>query len=102
MRQVLAEMTGIGSARTAGQSSSGTLTQYRCDKTNRESTAADGELLITAKVISTRELEHKLKGVTRLVVTRGAVLTPSARDMLREHRISMATAVADESDARRR
>jgi hypothetical protein len=41
-------------------------------------------LVLTSKVVSLAEVEGKLKDVSRLVVTRGAVFTPTARDELRK------------------
>jgi hypothetical protein len=52
-----------------------------------------GELALTNKVISTRELEGRLQGIARVVVSRGSVVTPAARDLLRQHRVTLATAV---------
>jgi hypothetical protein len=57
---------------------------------------ADGdgrELVVVEKVVSTKELENRIEGVTRLLLTRGAVVTPAARDLLRERQIAIATAL---------
>lgn len=51
------------------------------------------ELIVTEKVVSAKEIEYKLDGVTRLVVTRGAIITPAARDLLRERKIAIATSL---------
>ena len=50
-----------------------------------------GELVVTEKVVSAKEIERRLDGVTRLVVVRGAIITPAARDLLKERKISIAT-----------
>lgn len=60
---------------------------------------AQGELVLTGKVVSLAEVEDRLHGVSRLVVPRGAVLTPAARDELRKHRVSIASAVTVASAA---
>lgn len=56
-------------------------------------TAIAGELVLTSKVVSLRELEGRLQGVSRVVVPRGAVFTPTARDELRKFGVSVASAV---------
>ena len=49
-------------------------------------------LELTSKVVSLAEVEGKLKDVSRLVVPRGAVFTPAARDELRRFAIAVASA----------
>jgi hypothetical protein len=49
-------------------------------------------LVLTSKVVSLAEVEGKLKEVSRLVVPRGAVFTPSARDELRKFAVAVASA----------
>ncbi len=48
-----------------------------------------GDLVVASKVISTKELENRLEGVRRVVVPRGAVVTPAARDLLRERAVAI-------------
>jgi hypothetical protein len=74
VRQVLAELLG--------------------GSTKPGSNVALGELVLVERVVSVRELEGKLVGVTRVLVPRGAVFTPAARDLLKEKRIAVASAVA--------
>ncbi len=54
---------------------------------------AGGELVVSEKVVSANTLEDRIDGVTRVVVPRGAVITPAARDLLRERQVTIATAV---------
>jgi ribose 5-phosphate isomerase RpiB len=54
---------------------------------------SNGELIVSTKVVSTRELEGRLGGVVRLIVSRGTVITPAARDLLNEQKIAVASAV---------
>jgi len=75
VRQVLAELTQA---------------QYAA-----ASEPSDGELVVTSRVISLKELEDKLKGISRLVVPRGAVITPAARDHLKQKHIAVASAVGN-------
>lgn len=49
-------------------------------------------LVLTSKVVSLAEVEGKLKDVSRLVVPRGAVFTPAARDELRKFAVALASA----------
>jgi hypothetical protein len=74
VRQVLAEMGGASREHATARSLS--------------------ELVVASQVVSTKELEGKLDGVERIVVPRGAVVTPSARDLLRERKITIASAVS--------
>ncbi len=55
------------------------------------------ELIVATKVVSTRELEGRLEGIERLIVSRGAVITPAARDLLKERNITVASAVERET-----
>ncbi|MEX2112106.1 MAG: RpiB/LacA/LacB family sugar-phosphate isomerase [Pirellulales bacterium] len=61
--------------------------------------SSNGELSVVANVVSVREIEGRLSGVDRLIVRRGAVITPAARDLLRERKIAIASAVAKRAEA---
>jgi hypothetical protein len=56
--------------------------------------ASNTQLTLTSKVVSFRELEGRLTGITQLVVPRGAVFTPTARDELRKYKVTVASAVS--------
>jgi ribose 5-phosphate isomerase RpiB len=56
-------------------------------------TAASGELVLSGRVVTLADVEGRLNGVTRVVVERGAVFTPSARDELRHKGVTIASAV---------
>ncbi len=62
-------------------------------RTSPEESSSKGELRVAAKVVSARELEGRLGGIERLIVSRGAVITPAARDLLKERNIAVASAV---------
>ena len=49
----------------------------------------DAHIILTATLITTATLEHKLQGVTRLTVPQKAVVTPAARDLLKERGIEL-------------
>src|SRR5829696_7260606 len=51
-----------------------------------------GGLVLTTKVVSAEQLKGRLDGIKHLVVPRGAVITPAARDLLREKQIAVASA----------
>jgi hypothetical protein len=55
----------------------------------RSSTSADGELVVTDRVISLRAIDGRLVGVKRLVVPRQAVITPAAKDELKQRQIEV-------------
>lgn len=46
-------------------------------------------LVLTQSLITTATLEHNLAGVTSVGVSRQAVVTPAARDLLRERGIEL-------------
>jgi hypothetical protein len=46
-------------------------------------------LSLSARVVTMAELKGKLQGVDRLQVPRRAVVTPAARDYLREHGVQL-------------
>jgi ribose 5-phosphate isomerase RpiB len=48
-----------------------------------------GELLIDDKVVSAATLQNRLSGVQRVMVSARAVVTPSARDLLKENNVSL-------------
>lgn len=62
---------------------------------------AAGELAVSEKVVALVHLDGRLDGVTRLVVPRGAVLTPAARDELRKRGIALASALESRNDTKR-
>ncbi len=72
VRQVLAELAG----RDAGTA-----------------VPASSDLVVTGRVVSLADLEGRLSGVTRVVVERGAVFTPAARDELNGRGVTVASAV---------
>lgn len=52
-----------------------------------------GDLVVSKRVVSLKDVEGRLAGVARLVIERGAVLTPAARDELKQHGVTIASAV---------
>ncbi len=65
----------------------------------RES-GAERELVIDSPVVSAAALDGKLAGVRRVLIRPRAVLTPSARDLLRGWGVAIATLVAPAGEAR--
>jgi hypothetical protein len=53
----------------------------------RSSTTAD--LTVKDKVVTMRQIEGRLAGVTRLVVARRAVVTPAVKDELKKHKVEL-------------
>ncbi len=47
----------------------------------------EGELAIPERVVTATLLEDRLQGIRRLLVRPGAILTPAARDLLRQRQI---------------
>jgi hypothetical protein len=85
VREVLAELAAdrSGESPPMGSAAQGAA----------QTMSAGGELTVSSKVVCAKELEGRLGGVTRVIVPRGAVLTPTARDLLRDRKIAIATAV---------
>ena len=55
--------------------------------------ASQGVLTISARVVTLAELEGRLEGIRQLVVPAQAVITPAARDLLRQRQIDISYAV---------
>ena len=53
----------------------------------RSSTTSD--LTLTEKLITTRTIENRLSGVSRLLVNSRAVVTPAVKDELKKHQIEL-------------
>lgn len=49
----------------------------------------DAELTLKDKVITLRTLEGKLNGVSRVLITSRTIVTPAARDELKQRRIEV-------------
>ncbi len=85
VREVLADLhSGRSAPKTKGSRSLGT---------SPPGSRSDSQLTLTSKVVSAAALEGRLAGVSQLVVTRGAIITPAARDELKKHQVSVASAV---------
>jgi ribose 5-phosphate isomerase RpiB len=52
-------------------------------------TPSSGDLTLTEKVISAESLANRLNGVQRVVVSARAVVTPAARDILKEKNVTL-------------
>jgi len=76
VRQVLAEIAGGKPVAQSSATSNGA-----------------GDLVVSKRVVSLADVEGRLTGVTRVIVERGAVFTPAARDELKQHGVSIASAV---------
>ncbi|HEX5102862.1 MAG TPA: hypothetical protein VFV87_03575 [Pirellulaceae bacterium] len=53
----------------------------------RSSTTAD--LTLIEKLVTTRTIENRLSGISRLLVTKRAVVTPAVNDELKKHQIEL-------------
>jgi len=51
--------------------------------------APDSHVMLTDKLITTATLEFRLQGVSRVTVPARAVVTPAARDLLKERSIEL-------------
>jgi hypothetical protein len=50
---------------------------------------ATNELVVSERVVTMRSIEGKLAGVSRLVITDRAVVTPAVKDDLKQRRIEL-------------
>jgi len=55
----------------------------------RSSSPVGAELAIPERVVTLRLIEGRLKGVSRLLVQAGAVITPAAKDELKQRQIEL-------------
>lgn len=78
VRQVLAELRAASPSKAGGIPSPG---------------IPSGALTLTTKVITAAALEGRLTTGVQLIVPRGAVFTPAARDELKKYRVTVASAV---------
>ena len=69
-----------GSAATAAPSAGSALTPLP---------SPDAHITLSQSLITTATLEHKLAGVTQITISKRAVVTPSARDLLKENNIAL-------------
>ncbi len=60
----------------------------------KSSARPSNELVLAGRVITLADLDDRLEGVRRLVVPRGAVVTPAVRDEIQRRRITLSFAVA--------
>jgi hypothetical protein len=100
VREVLARLNG-GSAVPPDNGTSGVspgnppqkerndTPEARRPKPPATGAAGAGELAISSRVVSLAGVEDRLKGIRRLVVPPGAVVTPSVRDELRRKNIAL-------------
>jgi hypothetical protein len=49
----------------------------------------DAHIILSQALITAATLEHKLAGVTQLTIPAKAVITPSARDLLKQHNVEL-------------
>jgi hypothetical protein len=49
----------------------------------------DAHITMPQPLITAATLEHKLTGVTQVTISKRAVITPSARDLLKENNIAL-------------
>jgi hypothetical protein len=57
--------------------------------TRQRGSADVSELTLTEELITTRTIENRLAGVTRLLVSKRAVVTPAVSDELKKHNIEL-------------
>lgn len=55
---------------------------------SRETTSGSGELKLSDKVITLQSLKGRLDGITKVVVSDRAIVTPAVKDELKDRKIS--------------
>ncbi len=58
----------------------------------QDATTSNARLTLTATLITTATLENQLQGVTHVTAPARAVITPAARDLLKDHNIQFTRA----------
>ena len=72
-------------------------------RATKRHTETGSELVLAARVVSLADIEDRVDGISRIVVPRGAVITPAARDELKKRSVAVASdasRVAAESGGR--
>lgn len=59
------------------------------DAAARSSQSTGNELTISERLVTLRDVEQRLTGVTKIHVGRRTVVTPSVRDLLRQKKIEL-------------
>jgi hypothetical protein len=85
VRQVVAQLRKEPATTANGQNSR--AQSPTAAVTNKSSDAA--QLEITEQLVTLATLEHRLTGIRHVVLARGAVVTPSVRDVFRERKITV-------------
>lgn len=88
VREVLAELDAAPNVDTMKREEGRKKSDEQGQGTSVTS-AADGELVLTSRVVSTGELFGRLDSVRRVVVSRRAVVTPAVRDELLRRGIAL-------------
>ena len=96
VREVLAQLAGHA---VSDASWNPTVSTAKVKESETKNTAAKNELRIDARVVSLAELDGRLEGVTQITVCNLAVLTPAARDLLRQKKISVGYRIEQKSTA---
>ena len=65
----------------------------------RAGPTTDGDLIVTARVVTADDVEGRLDGVRRLVVPLRAVLTPSVHDLLHRNGVTLVRAPGETAQA---
>jgi len=89
VRQVL-EQLGAPPAAGAKAAPSGTAAQSQKIARGNGQARPGGELLLSGRVVSVGDLEGRLGNAKAVVVERGAVVTPAAKDLLKTKNVALA------------
>ncbi|MGE0608911.1 MAG: hypothetical protein AB7O62_17580 [Pirellulales bacterium] len=79
VREVLNRLAPANAAAPAGQ--------------NGMTAKAAGSLVLSSRVVSTADLEGRLEGIQTVLLVPRAVVTPAARDLLRQRGVTLSSAV---------
>ena len=67
----------------------GAVAETRSAAADARRPGRDVQISLTQKLVTIATLEHRLDGVTQLVVSEKAVVTPAVRDLLKERNIEL-------------
>jgi hypothetical protein len=99
VREVLAELkcatAGLSSSaeNTVGQANRGTHATQEPAPTAEAPKPANGDLVLSTRLVTMEEIDDRLGGIRRVVVTPQAVVTPAVRDALRQRNIALSRAL---------
>lgn len=101
VREVLAEL-GIAQTSPETSATKPAIVEAAPVANTAESAAKNDELVVTSRLVTMSEIAGRLDSVRRVIVSRGAVVTPAVQDELHRRGIALAYTVATKEAAEKK